>query len=58
MSKYGNKKVKFNGETFDSKLELDYYRYLLNQKVININAKDKEKTKRALINGVKSFENM
>ena len=31
-SKYGNKKVKFNGETFDSKLELDYYRYLLNQK--------------------------
>ena len=31
MSKYGNKKVKFNGETFDSKLELDYYRYLLNQ---------------------------
>ena len=31
MSIYGNKKVKFNGETFDSKLELDYYRYLLNQ---------------------------
>ena len=30
-SKYGNKKITFSGETFDSKKEYEYYLYLLDR---------------------------